>query len=135
MRQTEWTNPWLEALESGEYVQGQERLVNLDNDTYCCLGVAAKVMGELDEYGYVHGEPDCDCGECTGASIETALTAKQEDMLGISDGEAEAFVHMNDTHGFTFVQIAEVIRDSIETTVGVDMIVDGLVEMEAPDAS
>ena len=35
---------WLKALRSGRYKQGKQYLRNSDN-TYCCLGVLAKVMG------------------------------------------------------------------------------------------
>ncbi len=30
---------WVQALRSGEYVQGQRMLHNTVNDTWCCLGV------------------------------------------------------------------------------------------------
>jgi hypothetical protein len=34
---------WLEALESGEYEQGKEKL--FDGSGYCCLGVGCDVLG------------------------------------------------------------------------------------------
>src|SRR6266851_3356391 len=37
-------NKWLEALKSGEYKQGTCFLYNSNFDTYCCLGVLAKVI-------------------------------------------------------------------------------------------
>ncbi len=35
---------WLQALESGEYKQGQASLHNISHDEYCCLGVACEVF-------------------------------------------------------------------------------------------
>ena len=38
---------WIEALRSGEYKQGRHTLFSkgIENDKYCCLGVAAHVLG------------------------------------------------------------------------------------------
>lgn len=39
---------WLEALRSGKYTQGKERLKTRNDDgsaSHCCLGVLAEVMG------------------------------------------------------------------------------------------
>lgn len=36
---------FLEALESGEYRQGQQRLHTISDDSMCCLGVATSVLG------------------------------------------------------------------------------------------
>ena len=45
---TENQKLWVEALRSGKYLQGKERLVQKDgpNITYCCLGVACKLYEE-----------------------------------------------------------------------------------------
>ena len=57
-------NKWIAALRSGEYKQGTGSLRECgeENDTvgYCCLGVAAKVLGiddaKLDEYYFLEGD-------------------------------------------------------------------------------
>jgi hypothetical protein len=38
-------NKWLKALRSGEYKQGDGKLWNKKDNTYCCLGVAGKLCG------------------------------------------------------------------------------------------
>jgi hypothetical protein len=38
-------NKWIEALESGQFVQGKGTLRNPDKDTYCCLGVLCEIAG------------------------------------------------------------------------------------------
>jgi hypothetical protein len=41
----EFRDKWLEALRSGNYIQGQDLLLNPRDGTMCCLGVACKVLG------------------------------------------------------------------------------------------
>lgn len=41
---TELQEKWLQALESGEYQQGQINLRSVDNK-FCCLGVGCEVIG------------------------------------------------------------------------------------------
>src|SRR5688572_17403992 len=36
---------WVKALRSGEFKQGEGKLHDSDNDTYCCLGVLCKIQG------------------------------------------------------------------------------------------
>lgn len=36
---------WIEDLRSGEYKQGRERMYIRDDDSFCCLGVAAASSG------------------------------------------------------------------------------------------
>ena len=36
---------WIEALRSGEYKQGRGYLIDMDRETYCCLGVACAISG------------------------------------------------------------------------------------------
>lgn len=44
---------WIEALRSGKYKQGQNRLRSIDNH-FCCLGVLCDVMGAAHEPGATH---------------------------------------------------------------------------------
>ncbi len=44
-----YKQPWIDALRSGKYKQGQYRLYNEDQDTYCCLGVLCKI-NNLESY-------------------------------------------------------------------------------------
>ena len=34
---------WLKALRGGEFKQGRERLCDLDDNSYCCLGVLCEI--------------------------------------------------------------------------------------------
>lgn len=132
MRQAEYTDRWFEELESGKHKQTQGSLVlrvGADVRAYCCLGLAAEIMGELNESGHVHGScVSCEPG--SGCDIETSagnLLREQLDKLGIVDAdEQSAFVHMNDTLHFSFAEIAAVGRHSIEHNQRVDFIVDAL---------
>lgn len=40
---------WLKALRSGDYSQGEGKLYNVDEDTYCCLGVLCHAYGLSNE--------------------------------------------------------------------------------------
>ncbi len=53
---------WIEALRSGEFKQGTEKLHDPQDDSFCCLGVLCKIMGaefgeavdgEANEWSYV----------------------------------------------------------------------------------
>lgn len=103
---------WINALESGEFKQAKETLVdNTDapNLKYCCLGVACVVAG-LDEDEF-HGR--------------NYLPKTMQKKLGIkSDGEFkkpvlyrgleyDSLAHMNDK-GVRFKTIARIIREQRE---------------------
>jgi len=48
---------WVDALRSGEFQQGQKRLYNADEDSYCCLGVlcvVAKREGAIEHLPWEH---------------------------------------------------------------------------------
>lgn len=40
---------WVEALRSGEYKQGSNRLYSYYDNSYCCLGVACRIAGYSEE--------------------------------------------------------------------------------------
>ena len=43
---------WCDALRSGDYEQTKGELYNENKDSYCCLGVAAKVLDESIKLDY-----------------------------------------------------------------------------------
>lgn len=115
---------WLEALESGEYKQANGKLWDKHNDSYCCLGVAAKSAGiewqdmpKRWETGFVFGE-----GEVRDVS-NGFLPYGAADVIGLrgprGDFAQEKSVHrsiavslasLNDHFKLSFADIAAYIR-------------------------
>lgn len=118
---------WLAALRSGEYRQGKHVLHNVDENTYCCLGVlcdlavkaAATVADETVYNGTITGEatkfgqPD----ENACADGVTVLPYAVMEWAGISSenpwtseaGESE-LAQLNDDYDYKFPQLADVIE-------------------------
>lgn len=93
---------WLEALRSGEYQQCQNQLKS--DDGYCCIGVAAVIAG----YGI----------DSTNDRIirpgQNPLDAKGYSALedfGLCD--RTKCIHMNDTKGKSFLEIADFIEENL----------------------
>ena len=91
---------WVEALESGEYKQGQRNLCY--EDKYCCLGVACEVMGV--EKTYIGDTVRF--GNCL-----VTLSERLMNKLGIE--KQSHFIVMNDS-GKSFKEIAQYIRDNYD---------------------
>ena len=117
---------WVEALESGQFAQCQKRL--FDGVGYCCLGVAEVSLGHTFE---TRSYLDCDCPSCTGDSPDYVVSGTRESVvltrlaqarLGFASNdpwlwvlpegipEPVSLAILNDAHGYTFEQIARVIR-------------------------
>ena len=79
---------WLEALESGRYTQAKDTLY--DDGAFCCLGVAADLAG-------------WDKGNLSVVAYE-----KAERYLNLRS--RSNLIRMNDVDGFTFKQIAKIVR-------------------------
>jgi hypothetical protein len=84
---------WVEALRSGKYRQGRERLRSTDND-FCCLGVLCDV---IDPDGWLTEE------ESDGVAIphrhwnnDSLPPRVITDKAGLKQGEVETLWHMND---------------------------------------
>jgi hypothetical protein len=95
---------WLQALESGEFKQGEGRLQ--EDDSYCCLGVACRVAGVQ--------------GDLKGASLTTYPDVIEAMGLTESYGcpiitfvngqKLYSLTHMNDGLGKSFKEIAAHLR-------------------------
>lgn len=89
---------WIGALRTGDFTQGGGQLYNGENNTYCCLGVAAICEGipleKIRHLGYTFG-------------IEEDL--KTEGILALRPLEAR-FSSLNDSGGKTFSEIADIIE-------------------------
>jgi len=106
---------WCQALESGEYEQATGTLYN--GIGYCCLGVGAKVLLGDPEGLEDDGEYYWD-GESAVAPQSFMDKVGLTDMTGTyeipsSNEDDEVFsslVDQNDSHGWNFKQIADLIR-------------------------
>lgn len=105
---------WVDALRSGEYVQGRNSL--LKDNTYCCLGVACEVYlrgnpggisFEVDEDGRGHYD-----------NYSGFLPPKVMEWLGVDDDSPEvtdqfantsrrSAIYINDNLRWDFNQIAD----------------------------
>ena len=111
--------PWLEALRSGDYQQGTQRLaIKFDNSyRYCCLGLLCtieKIPSKYKTNGYVY---------FNGSYTELQVGIRQYDVLssagalpkGVDVVIVEIGVHydylagLND-NGLTFLQIADILE-------------------------
>jgi hypothetical protein len=92
---------WLEALESGKYQQGQNRLRSVGNK-FCCLGVLCDVL-HPDGWGTASGSWVFD------RSYQFDLPVALADDAGASAKAQHKLMNMND-NGRSFKQIAAYIR-------------------------
>ena len=99
---------WLEALRSGEHVQGRKYLERRDG-SQCCLGVLCDIM-DLDfeviktRNSYLH-RVYCYNGAKSGAFPPEEFL----DEVGISQAQAEGIALLND-NGNSFEEIADWIE-------------------------
>lgn len=113
---------WIEALESGQYQQGQGALCRT-NGKMCCLGVAAHIFaaenGVAPELIKDGSYQDCYdyADEHSVAPIYVIRTLSLNDAVGGGTGEMLAFplVGLNDSHNYSFAQIAEHLRKHPES--------------------
>jgi len=99
---------WLEALRSGKYQQGKNKLRDSD-DRFCCLGVACEVLNvsfvAVDGFFYYDGN----------AQISPVTVVNDIALYGASGDNADRrddtkrLTYLND-HGKTFAEIADIIE-------------------------
>ncbi len=93
---------WVCALRSGDFRQGQYRLYEFHNNTYCCLGVLGELSGLLDGRGGVSGSLDHQ--PCTYLPLELGLSMDVQRILSAN----------NDLRRFDFDEIATWIEHNLE---------------------
>lgn len=99
---------WLDALRSGEYQQGRERLrayeVGDESPRYCCLGVLNAVVGGLEGLSWTSGW----------------LRSFNDGSLvrGLSEDDQDTLSQLNDVDGASFDQIADWIEAHIPAVEG-----------------
>ena len=114
MMKQELKDKWVEALLSGEFVQGRGRIRDTDcdgNTRYCCLGVLCEVVGleyrqRLPGY-YLHAS-----GEEDGTGNLDVFEAE----YGLPGAQGSVLVGMNDIEARTFPEIAEWIEHNVEAS-------------------
>lgn len=100
---------WVEALESGEYKQTQNKLAG--NGGYCCLGVYAEVS-DIDCYDKMVGYLGSNETEDYGLAKET-YNKLYKTLYPIID--VDYLVELNDVKGASFKDIAAYIRENYYT--------------------
>lgn len=103
---------WVDALESGNFLQGNSYLQSGDHSHYCCLGVLCKLQGRLTNAGHdgFHGtnyslshENPCYSNLRSEGSFPLRVKVYYEDV------EVRTLAILND-HGVSFADIVKVIR-------------------------
>lgn len=85
---------WVEALRSGEYAQGTGRLAakTLNGIVYCCLGVKAKIEGNLVPYDYDNSLfMYCGTGATGSLPLEEMPPEIQEKLSTFNDTDERSF--------------------------------------------
>lgn len=100
---------WVDALRSGKYEQGKERLRTLD-DKFCCLGVLANIENlkwSIDKNNeYI----------CYGIDGHRAQLPPYIESKVFKNGSSQGlFVMMNDAQDKSFNEIADYIEANWET--------------------
>lgn len=105
---------WVEALRSGDYEQGRNRLRDMEN-RFCCLGVACDING-IEWFPDVRGGEDpvrYGIRQMNGAGEDlinlncSGLPPVLERDLGVASG---TFIELNDDLQCSFSQIADYIE-------------------------
>jgi hypothetical protein len=124
---------WVAALRSGNYRQAVSAL-RVDDErgpAYCCLGVAEDLRGATWQEVVDPEDPDAFCDAThhverdpneLGETGETVLTAAGRRWLGVDEAapyvvfryedewSVESVTTLNDTYGYSFDQIADVVE-------------------------
>lgn len=93
---------WLEALRSGNYKQGQNRLRHKD-ETFCCLGVLCDVV-DPSKWLSIRGDESYLYGDSRGF-----LTFSLLQEVDMTDSQQRKLAGLND-EGTTFSEIADHIE-------------------------
>jgi hypothetical protein len=107
---------WIAALRSGEYKQGRRRLQD-GEDSYCCLGVACKLVIKNPSYSFnrlVGSYPDDQNGSpewLKGINDDFMIREIVKVDVGYDSIMARKISQLNDAHTHTFSQIADLLEE------------------------
>lgn len=116
MMNPKWKQPWIDALESGEYQQAQTVLH--DGTGYCCLGVLCRVAGATFRKA---NEPDTyEPTRINGLIMNDGhlLSDNALSMFGLDGDQQSVLVGLNDGNDGrdppkSFKEIAAYIRENL----------------------
>ena len=94
---------WVEALRSGQYLQGKNALKT--DDKFCCLGVLCDIL--YPEQWIRDGGYSLIWGEDSG------LPPELRDSLSIDRKQEDILIQLNDEKGKDFLQIADYIEQNL----------------------
>lgn len=102
---------WVNALRSGEYTQGKDRLKTIDN-TFCCLGVLCDLYSKEtgDAWDFSNRDGPIYYGCITSLPEEVRVWAGMRTGNGLLESDKPSLVILNDK-GWTFSDIANIIED------------------------
>lgn len=106
----EFKKEWIEALRSGEYIQGKNVLKRLEDNvivTHCCLGVACELLKyklELKE--------EVESGTSIFNGVYEYLPTKVAEFIDIALEQQENLAWMND-EDYSFEQIATELEKDV----------------------
>jgi hypothetical protein len=99
---------WIEALKSGRYKQGQQRLRST-SEHFCCLGVLADLIDpnawEYSCIGYYIVSHD--------TALDASLSGEIREPIGLRSEDQEYLIGLNDNDGKNFDEIADWIEEHL----------------------
>lgn len=110
----DFVRDWVMALRSGVYSQTSEKLRN--GDSFCCLGVACDIWNP-DGWRMGGGQDVLMASGWKYSGSSLGLPPEIRDFLELTDGEAylpgedDALTYKNDTLGWSFDQIADLLEE------------------------
>lgn len=115
---------WIEALRSGEYVQGTGCLHNADNGSFCCLGVLCDLAdqeGIITSFGSEEDHDGLNGNVYTYDSEKFVLPKSVRDWAGIAQDNPLMstgmnlmdIAELNDHYRYNFERLAELIDDQL----------------------
>jgi hypothetical protein len=123
----EFTKEWLTALRSGKYEQTSGSLYNIQDQGYCCIGVAAKIKYPLhylknksNKYaGVLQGNKKSILQEnkksiCSDTKYKLSKIPQELKGNVHANNFVSQLVNLNDDEGYSFEEIAEWIEKNVE---------------------
>lgn len=113
----EFKAEWVQALRSGEYEQGQQRLKKTQAGSpaqYCCLGVAGDLLTKTGACSWTGPRKDSlTSSESSYMDASTGvLLSDTRDLIGLEYHDMHTLITMNDD-GASFYHIADWIEGNL----------------------